>query len=107
MGGPVTSLAFHQDGDILASGSENNLIALWNLSPPQIIGDPIAGSDAGVTGLAFSTDNSALYSASDKGTAPALEPGGMASHRLRPGETQSNRDGVEAVLPGATLSSHL
>jgi len=68
LGSPVTSLAFHQDGDILASGSENHLIALWNLNPPQIIGDPIAGSDGGVTGLAFSPDNSALYSGSDKGS---------------------------------------
>jgi WD40 repeat protein len=68
LGGPVTSLAFHQDGDVLASGSENHLIALWNLSPPQIIGDPMAGSDGGITGLAFSPDNSALYSASDKGS---------------------------------------
>jgi len=68
LGGPVTSLAYHTDGDILASGGENNLIALWNLSPPQLIGDPIAGSDAGVTGLSFSTDNSTLYSASNKGT---------------------------------------
>ena len=68
LGGPVTSLAFHLDGDILASGSANNLIALWNLSPPQLIGDPFTGSDGSVTGLAFSQDNSVLYSGTDKGS---------------------------------------
>jgi WD40 repeat protein len=68
MGGPVTSLAFHLDGDVLASGSENKLIALWNLSPPQLIGDPFTGSDGALTGLAFSPDNSVLYSGSDQGT---------------------------------------
>jgi WD40 repeat protein len=68
LGGAVTSLAFHQDGDILASGSANNLIALWNLKPPQLIGDPFIGSDGGVTGLAFSQDNSILYSGTDKGS---------------------------------------
>jgi WD40 repeat protein len=68
LGGPVTSLAFHLDGDVLASGSENKLIALWNLSPPQLIGDPFTGSDGAVTGLAFSPDNSILYSGTDKGS---------------------------------------
>ena len=68
IGGPVTSLAFHQDGDVLASGSENKLIALWNMNPPQLIGGPFTGSDGAVTGLAFSPDNSILYSGSDAGT---------------------------------------
>jgi len=68
LGGPVTSLAFHLDGDVLASGSENKLIALWNLSPPQLIGDPFTGSDGAVTGLAFSPDNSLLFSGTDKGS---------------------------------------
>jgi WD40 repeat protein len=68
MGGPVTSLAFHQDGDVLASGSENKLIALWNMNPPQLIGDPFTGADGAVTGLAFSLDNSILFSGTDAGT---------------------------------------
>jgi WD40 repeat protein len=67
-GGPVTSLAFHQDGDILASGSENHLVALWNLNPPQLIGDPLSGADGSVTGLAFSPDTSQLFSGSSEGT---------------------------------------
>ena len=68
MGGPVTSLAFHQDGDVLASGSENKLIALWNMSPPQLIGDPFTGADGEITGLAFNLDNSLLFSGTDEGT---------------------------------------
>ena len=68
LGGPVTSLAFHQDGDVLASGSENKLIALWNLNPPQLIGDPFTGADGAVTSLAFSPDNSILFSGTDAGT---------------------------------------
>jgi WD40 repeat protein len=68
MGGPVTSLAFHQDGDVLASGSENKLIALWNMNPPQLIGDPFTGADGAVTSLAFSPDNSILFSGTDAGT---------------------------------------
>ncbi len=67
-GGPVTSMAFHQDGDIMVSGSENNLIAMWNINPPQLIGDPLVGSDGSVSGLALGQDHSQLYSASDQGT---------------------------------------
>jgi WD40 repeat protein len=67
-GGPVTSLAYHREGDILVSGTANNLIALWNLHPLQLIGDPMVGADGSVTGLALGEDHSQLYSASDQGT---------------------------------------
>lgn len=73
LGGPVISLAYHQDGDILAAGSSNNLIALWNLRPPQLIGDPISGADGAVTGLAFSPNTSILYRGTDKGTVTRLD----------------------------------
>ena len=38
------------------------------LKPAQLIGDPFTGSDGSITGLAFSPDNSVLFSGTDNGT---------------------------------------
>ncbi len=54
----VNSLAFSPVEGILASGSGDGTIMLWNVEtdPPEPIGAPLAGHDRGVVAVAFSPD---------------------------------------------------
>ena len=59
----MISLAFSPDGSILASGSEDDSIRLWNVSTGQYIGG-LWDHEAGVETLAFSPDGTMLASGS-------------------------------------------
>lgn len=62
--GPVNSVAFSPNGKILASGSDDKLIFLWNIFTGQPIGHPLTGHLEKVTGVAFSPDGKTLASVS-------------------------------------------
>jgi len=63
----VSSWTFSQDGNLLASGSRDGIITLWNASSGTEI-KTIKGHTGSVWSVAFSPDNNTLASGSDDGT---------------------------------------
>jgi WD40 repeat protein len=65
----VSSVAFNFDGSVLASGSWDDTVCLWNMATdiPEQIG-VLTGHTNDVTGVAFSLDGSLMASSSLDGT---------------------------------------
>jgi len=66
--GLVKTIAFNQDGSLLASGSFDTTIILWDVSDrnnPSTIGTPLYGHTSFVNSLVFSSDGKTLASAGD------------------------------------------
>lgn len=63
--GLVTALVFSpdQEGQILASGGDDNTVVLWGLADKQPLGLPLVAHEQGVRSLAFSPDGETLASA--------------------------------------------
>jgi conflict system STAND superfamily ATPase/WD40 domain-containing protein len=67
----VTAVAFSPDGHILASGSRDQTVRLWNVSDrahPTSLGPPLTGHTNAVSSVAFSSDGHILASGSDDRT---------------------------------------
>ncbi|MBI5954301.1 MAG: TIR domain-containing protein [Chloroflexi bacterium] len=62
--GHVTSVALSPDGKMLASGSVDKTIVLWDMEAHQQLGEPLRGHSDSVTTLAFSPDGKTLASGS-------------------------------------------
>ena len=59
----VLTVAFSPDGKVLATGSEDNTIKLWEVNTGKMI-DTLSGHSWSVVALAFSTDGEMLVSGS-------------------------------------------
>jgi WD40 repeat protein len=63
--GAITALAFSPDGKLLASGSADTTIRVWDPNNPQAL-LTLSGHTAPVTRVEFSTDGSVLISRAEK-----------------------------------------
>ncbi len=62
--GAINQMAFHPDGQILASGSHDGTIILWDVKTRQPIGQPLLGHHSSIYNLLFSPDGKTLVSSS-------------------------------------------
>lgn len=60
---PVSAVAFSPDGGLIASGSEDHRVRLWQLSSARLV-RRLEGHSSAVTAVAFSPDGGAVASAS-------------------------------------------
>ena len=74
----VHSVAFSRDGKILASGSLDGTVRLWDAATHRQIGSPLTGHTGGVNSVAFSPDGKILASGSDDDTVRLWD---AATHR--------------------------
>jgi len=63
----LSALAFSPDGKLLATGSWDRSVQLWDVETGQPIGGPLSGHSDTVNGLAFSPDGATLLSSSRDG----------------------------------------
>ena len=63
--GTVYSVAFSPDGKILATGSRDRTVRLWDTATHRQIGTPLTGHTRGVTSVAFSPDGKTLATGSE------------------------------------------
>ena len=75
--GEITALAFRTDG-LLASGSADRSVRLWNVATRQPVGPPLVAASP-VADVAFSPDGAVLAVAGER---PAIQLFDVASSRL-------------------------
>ena len=97
-------MAFSRDGKILARGSADGTIQLWDVATHQQIGGPLTGLDAPVRSVAFSPDGKTLAGGSADGTVRLWD---VTTHQQIGGPLISLSRGVYSVAfspDGKTLA---
>ncbi len=64
----VLSLAFTHDGDVLAGGTQEGTVVLWDTATWKQIGEPLVGPRDWVNSLSFSRDDGTLVAGSEDKT---------------------------------------
>ena len=89
----MTSVSFHKSSSILASGSVDQTIRLWDVANRRPLGRPLAGDLGTVYSVAFSPDGEMLASAHADGSVSLWE----VSSRKRIGEFRGYSGSVYSV----------
>ena len=66
--GPVNAIAFHPEGDLLASAGADGRVQLWNSATGELFGDPLTGHDGPVNAIAFHPEGEPLVSCGEDAT---------------------------------------
>ena len=104
--GPVEAVAFSPNGKILASGSYDNTVRLWDVATHRQIGKPLNGGDSqGILAVAFSPNGKILADGSWDRTVRLWD---VATHRQIGAPLTGDTNAIEAVAfspNGATLAT--
>jgi WD40 repeat protein len=97
----VTTVAFNQDGTILATGGGDRTVELWNTTTRQQIGTRLVGHNGVIKGIAFLPGGHTLATVSDDD--PAVRLWDVASHAPLAAIQGSGSFNGMAVQPGTGL----
>ena len=86
----VRSISFSPGGQIIASGSSDNTIRLWDVETGRNI-KTLIGHTGGVDSVSFSPDSSTLTSGDSDGTILLWDVSGFGTGRLKHSEPQTPR----------------
>ena len=102
--GTVNSVAFSPDGKILAAGSADGTVRLWDVTTRQQIGGPLKGNDGVVYSVAFSPDGKILATGSIGGAVRLWDV--TTRQRRRPHDRQHRGGLLGGVQPGRQDPGH-
>jgi WD40 repeat protein len=69
----VNDVAFSADGNLVATGSDDDTVRIWNSRTGAPIGQPLTGDGEDINGVAFSPDGRLIASASESDRATVLD----------------------------------
>jgi WD40 repeat protein len=98
------TVSFSPDGQILASGGQDNAVTLWSMDDPtnpQVIGSPLTSYETALINVTFSADGTLLFTGSNDGRIIIWD----ISDAANPVQVNSFLSTEDAVLRDVALST--